>query len=318
MESRRRYTLRQFHPSPVNRNWRVKENYHLCANDLQKIDFCSQAAPGTKSKDEDHKTKITLGSDELDQIRSNFGRQPIKGDEILELMEHNKEALSQMDRKIKENIDQLKNDLKKTKENNSKSKESSLDDSSENKTPNELLNYLEVLRNYLPVKIMGMAELREITSREIEQFNMSDLKAIPNHVKLISIIGLAPFLLPFADVIFISGYTPGMEFLQTTYSSILLTTLGSVQLSSHFNDILHNKLNKEDIAPLAAPFSLAWLSLLAPGVGLVLNSSGLVLMLLGDIQTGRPRAPWYRSWRLATTSTAVVTMLFMVTAKVIS
>lgn len=58
MESRRRYTLRQFHPSPVNRNWRVKENYHLCANDLQKIDFCSQAAPGTKSKDEDHKTKV--------------------------------------------------------------------------------------------------------------------------------------------------------------------------------------------------------------------------------------------------------------------
>lgn len=103
---------------------------------------------------------------------------------------------------------------------------------------------------------------------------------------------------------------------QVTYSSILLTTLGALQLSPHVKDIFNQKLAKEDIPGLVTPFSFAWLSLLAPsGLGLVLNSAGLVILLLGDIERNPNRLPWHKALRMTTTSTAVITMLLMATGK---
>ncbi|KAI5740753.1 hypothetical protein M8J76_006767 [Diaphorina citri] len=262
--------------------------------------FCSQQTkPGTKdTKEEDEfNIKYTLKQDDLNRIKQGLSGKPLKVEEIVG---HNKKALSEMDKKIKENIEMLKNDLGKMK-----------------KTP-EIIKYRDMIAKYLPVKISNMEELKSLLNKEFDQFKMSDLNQVPNHIMLLAVAGLVPFLVPCVDVLLISGYTPTMELIQTTYSSLLLTTLGGIHLTSHFRAILHNQVNKEDIPTILYPCTFAWISLLAPSVGLVVNSTGLVLLLLADIQKNQARPSWYKSLRLMTTSTAVVTMVVMVAGKLFS
>lgn len=162
------------------------------------------------------------------RIKTDFGGQSIRDDEIIQ---HNKEALSQMDRKIKENIDLLKNEVKKIKENDLKRKENEI--SKENENPLNLSQYLEVIRKYMPVKVSGMDELREMVRRELDQFKVSDLNSVPSHVMVLSLVGLAPFLIPCANVIFFSGYTPGMEFIQVGTFLALILFFFLFQCSNH-------------------------------------------------------------------------------------
>lgn len=134
-----------------------------------------------------------MKQDDLNRIKQGLSGKPLKVEEIVG---HNKKALSEMDKKIKENIEMLKNDLGKMK-----------------KTP-EIIKYRDMIAKYLPVKISNMEELKSLLNKEFDQFKMSDLNQVPNHIMLLAVAGLVPFLVPCVDVLLISGYTPTMELIQ--------------------------------------------------------------------------------------------------------
>ncbi|KAL1461754.1 hypothetical protein WDU94_013626 [Cyamophila willieti] len=241
--------------------------------------MCSN--PGAKHNENDD-IKYSLKKEDLANIRRGMsGKTPLKDGDI---EKHNKHVLKEMDKMIKKNIDAIENEWKNAKMEGSpkvkteKSPKVKAEGSPPISEESPFNKYGDMILKYSPVKIASPQEFQTMVAKEFEQFKMSDLNQVPNHVMIIAFGGLVPFLIPLVDVILVHGYTPGMEFLQTTYSSLLLTTLGGVHLTSCVQSIINNQVCKEDIPTIVYPFTLSWLSLLVPSLGLVLNSTGLILL----------------------------------------
>lgn len=167
--------------------------------------MCSQQSKlGLNTKEEDPDLKYTLKKDDLGVLA---GKQYFSSQDY---SNHNKQALGEMDKKIKDNIKALEDDLKLAKK-HTPDLVKHIKLPSEN---SEFAKYKEMFANYFPVKISSTEELQTIFKKEFEDFKISDLNRVPVHVMMLTLGGLAPFLVPLADLVLLHGYSASMESIQ--------------------------------------------------------------------------------------------------------